>query len=534
MAGLAPYFLLGAFWSCVGLSLHRPDLDDYFYIPNVQYFLDNPLQLMDYAIHFLSNCAPPITSQTWGTSAPFEYTRAIPAHFIALPYTSIYYSWTLACAGFAIAGSYALFMRFFIDDKKNLFWCVFFICLVLSFMTETHRTPGNFALPRMYQGKAWLLTLAVPCYGHAVLTFLTFPRWRNWLYLFLMTICFTGMSSSSVFLLPVLLVLVSSSYCISFKTRLSSKTVGGLLLSLTYLVAYAIIVIMFSNFDVGVASPVNEGYPLTFGGHLGFLWKGRESYIILISVACLTFCALFMKIKQVKFFCLWYLFVIVAILNPLVAPFYISAVTSPNAYWRFFYILPTLPCLALALLHGCNYVCGRWKLNTRTQAWILPGVCLFVLLLAVAPGSASYLGQMKSEFFLLDKLPLDSMKHAQEIAATAPKGPMLAPLDLAGALLIRTSSFPQASIRESGMKLWYFKANKELGAALFNAARCLDGHDCRESDLRQAFELQCLKSIVVPSNLNDKQLLVNQMEKHNFTKKASVNGFDIYTKNYTE
>ena len=114
--------------------------------------------------------------------------------------------------------------------------------------------------------------------------------------------------------------------------------------------------------------------------------------------------------------------------RPWSAPILVEHVTTPNIYWRLFYLLP-FP-LSMGIAVGLlSERTGMLHSRARTVATACSGLALAVALGASSPTSIFQppLRFGRAEY----KLSRDHLEVARRIVEVAPPGPMLSPLDIA-------------------------------------------------------------------------------------------------------
>jgi hypothetical protein len=205
------------------LASHQPNMDDSYYIPNVVYYLAHPDKPMDFYIHFIDSGGEPFVSYHVGTSLPFEYAQGIVAYITRSHFLTVYYFLSPALFGGMIPLVWFYLISRFSFPSRAAVTGAFFICLSLILMGEQHRSFGNFAFNRIFQGKTVLLTVGLPLFCALTIDFFRSPSGRTWLYLFVVSVAGVGFSASGSVLIPllalVLAVACSFSYLPDMRTR---------------------------------------------------------------------------------------------------------------------------------------------------------------------------------------------------------------------------------------------------------------------------------------------------------------------------
>jgi len=98
--------------------------------------------------------------------------------------------------------------RFSFSGRATVFGA-FIICLSLLLMGEQHRSFGNFAFNRIFQGKTVLLTIGIPLFAGLTMDFFRKASLKRWLYLFVSSMALVGFSSCACMLVPLLAVVLA-------------------------------------------------------------------------------------------------------------------------------------------------------------------------------------------------------------------------------------------------------------------------------------------------------------------------------------
>ncbi len=192
--------------ACLTFTLvaHRPDADDSFYVNLAVSALDFPRQalssrdtmhtLLDAPIHFagyrVHSLEPLVAAISWVSG----FTPISTAHMV-LP------------AAFSLSA--AVIAARFLKLTAPKIWfpalVTWFLILVLN--GDTHRGYGNFGFVRIFQGKAVLVTCAIPLLITFATEYILRPSPKTWSVLALSVITVVGLSVNGVYLAPVVVVL---------------------------------------------------------------------------------------------------------------------------------------------------------------------------------------------------------------------------------------------------------------------------------------------------------------------------------------
>lgn len=458
------------------LASHRYDSDDSDYVPNMIYYMEHPKEAMDFKIHYLDSGGEPFVSYHISTSLPFERAQGIVAHMGRMNYLTVYYLLTPTLIGCMIPLVWFYFISRFSFPPHAAVTGAFFICLSLILMGEQHRSFGNFAFNRIFQGKAVLLAVGLPLFGALTIDFFRSPGKRKWLYLFAASMAMVGLSNSAAVLVPllaaVLAVACSLSYVPTMKARII--TIFKYLFTLVYPVLYAGSILLLSFGDVSGDSVVNQPWPVTFFGQAELVFAGPvvASFFIIGTISAIVL----VQKSERRFLITWAVLVIVLYLNPLVSPFIIKYVTSQNIYWRLFYLLP------FPLVLGLSGAAVASRLETVGARWrrvVLIGAGVLLL--------AGHLPSWSSSVFRHDtktKLALPGYKvwgldyGRQVLDLAPPPGTMLAAPLVSYSLPMLTSQYPQMCIRigAAGIRAFMSQRGPQIEAEhRIKASRFLGG-----------------------------------------------------------
>lgn len=335
------FFLISLGLACSAISLiaNRPDADDYYYVPNAVFYIQNRNALMGHEIHYLFSVEK-LVSFAWATSNPYEYVNALIAAGFRLDFLSVYYLIIPAISGFMIPIAIFLAIVHFSDDERSSIVGTLFTVFVLLLLGETHRTFGNFSFVRIFQGKSILLSLGVPLFVALSINYFKKPSLLSWTGLFFVSTALSGVSLSTVFILPALAFALSLAYMRVDIEKCKLQTFVFYFASLLYVMMVALYTFIFWRIDIDNTSPANRGWPTTFLGHAEFFinYHMPLTPLLMFGSTFLTF--LLLKGKRRKFLVTWMFVSIAVFLNPVTSSFLIENVTSANAYWRMFYVYP--------------------------------------------------------------------------------------------------------------------------------------------------------------------------------------------------
>lgn len=521
---------VGVLGAAISLFTHRPNPDDFYYVPNAVYHLQNSSSLMGFEVHFFESGGEKIKSLFWGTSVPYDYFRAAAAWGTGSGYLPMYYLWSAAACAFLIPISIFYLLTRFVEETKAAVFGTAFAVAILLLMGDTHRAPGNFAFTRAFQGKTLLLSAGVPLFSALTIDFYRDRTWFNWVFLFAACTGLLGATTSSAVLLPALgSVLTIGLLCADMHWSRIGDWALQYGTALAYIFAYAGIALVASYHEMGPGSPVNQGWPTTFWGHLALFiphesvasvniggtggpesLMGYLSYIsylkvpvTLLLVAFVTGMGLWVLTDRVRWFLGgWVGALFLLYLNPLVADLHIQNTTSPNIYWRLFYLYPTFLFAGIVGAYFQKKVTWNWKYT-----------CSFLVLLVI-PHFAGFGGSSISRYMSstpqLD-LPRQALQVSKVASRKAPPGPMLSPLPMSGIIPMVDNGHPQICIRRDGVRLWMKSpehAENRIGACQF-----VGGDGGEVSDLESVLGEGIVNSVLIGKGVLEGEVLEMMRDK---------------------
>lgn len=187
--------------ACLGVALivHRPDIDDAFYINLAVAAADAPSQPLMSGDTMLGISGLPMhmpahrihTYELW--NAALSYITGIP---------TIYCFHWIAAGLVALGVPLAHARLFRMLTPKHWVWAVAALVIVLLASGETHRSYGNFSFVRLWQGKAIYLFFFMPLVYAYGIRFALRPNVTSWALLGAAQIGALGCSSSAVWAAP--------------------------------------------------------------------------------------------------------------------------------------------------------------------------------------------------------------------------------------------------------------------------------------------------------------------------------------------
>lgn len=343
---IAGLFALGLVLGVISTMLNRPDTDDisYFHRALVQLGnLDKPLIVTDTL--YRSTCLPGMPSVQLISS--YEMLVAFAAHLLGADPLWLYHNGPAAMTAFLIPIVYYLvFREFGLSSRKSLLAVVGTI-IFLFLDGNLHRTYGNFAFVRLWQGKAIFLTLLLPYILRCCYRFFRRPSRENWALTLMTGICAVGLTSSGFFLVPIFVLASSTALFFSslptrstpvFRLALKAFVLN---LSSAYCVAILVALVLGlvpSGYDVRALNNVLREMTIgTWWQSLSMVWGKGWS---LVWYAMCMFLLPWMALKRIDalIVCSVSLVLVLVFFNPLLGPVWFHA--FHQIYWRLALLCP--------------------------------------------------------------------------------------------------------------------------------------------------------------------------------------------------
>jgi hypothetical protein len=421
---------------------HKPNIDDPSYVPNAVHYLTFPTDKMGNEIHFIYSSGKPILSVVALTSGPFEYAQSLFAFLFRLEYLTVYHILTVAFVGFTIPLTLYLLLSHYATDSVNAVIATFIFILFLLLFGDTIYSIGSFSFTRIFQGKVVLIAAGIPLFSALSLDYLSNPSLRRWSYLLIAATAFSGLSSTSFFMLPMLALSLGLAFVLSHPLRWQSLldyiSYGS---ALIYLLTYGLYASLSTVGYRESANPLSWRYPGDFMGSLQLFINPRFPLTPLATVISIILVVLIVKSSTRKFLLLWVTAIIILYTNPIVTPYWMKYVTSHYIYWRVFLLLPISSLLGSVLIS----ILEQFTDTSPYRKGLFVGlVTLLLITFNFIPGFPSIYQRGGGTIdFPREKVDEKDLTIARLIADQAPQGAMLAPPSIAGVTTMVEGGHPQ-------------------------------------------------------------------------------------------
>jgi hypothetical protein len=364
-------WLLAAACVVVALISHRPDADDAFYVNVAAAAADAPQQalLRFDTLHGVAGL--PLHLSVYRVTS-YELLNGAVAYVTGIPALYCFHWLSAACAALLVPLAYARLFRI-LTPRHWLASVATVICVLLA-VGETHRWYGNFALVRIWQGKAIALSVVLPLLYAYALRFAVRPNRRDWMLLAAAQIAAIGCSSSALWLAPASAVMTLCAAVRPSRQGLRVVCLGALASAYVLGAAW-----LFQSELKG-----STGMPSALGPSVGPQLRNAlvivlgDSRLLLVGVAALLTGGLFAAPGLARRFAVVLpLTALLGLLSPYTAGWVTASVTGPP-YWRSLWAVP-VPILLALILTSPLHLGGVARPLTRRLAW-LALLLAFVLL----------------------------------------------------------------------------------------------------------------------------------------------------------
>jgi hypothetical protein len=421
----------------LSVSLHefrRVGPDEYFYAVNPVYYLNHPAEPMNYTLRLFYSAQPPLKMVAFQTANAYEYIQALLAYWTGLSFATIFYVVFAALGGLLITIGIFLALSCFSNDTVGSLIGTCVSVSTLTMLAEANWTPGALSFVRVFEGKSVMMFAGLPLFAAFSLRYLTQRNPSNWLGLFALTVALTGISTSAIMLLPFLGTFFFFIHWFLFESRKTVKTffIHAVTFYSTYiyLVLFGVYVAWMDR--VSTASAITKPYATTFDGYIGSF---VSSTLPLTPIVLFIFSIIALALtrgKLRKFLFMWILAVPLFVYNSLAAK--LLLVFFRGVYFRFAYLYP-FP-LIVGISCAAMY---SWTARSKYRPLILFVFVLMVLATFMLPTSIF----RSNRFAWMPWYEYKEQVVARELVKVAPKGVMLAPFPISGAVTMLDPDYPQ-------------------------------------------------------------------------------------------
>jgi len=518
--------LAAALASAIALGVVRPDADDAYYLPRALFYLDNPHFPLSTVVRGLANTGVTYHAFVTSCSQPLEFFVASWAYWLNLSFITVYHVLVPFAAAVGIVLAWFLCLRCFVASETASAVGALALIIALICLGETHHSYGNFSLARIWQGKVIFFSLALPIFCAYSIKFLSTGNLRSWLMLSALAMASSGLVLSSLFILPFLALSLFVGWILVTRPGPRKLLATGLtyVSTLTYLVIIGLVIILAGWSDVGrLDVMMNERWPRDFVGHFGLFFGEVNSFTFVTVLATFLSTCYVVPREQRSFLVGWALSVLVFFLNPWTDTLLIEWITTPNTYWRLFFLLP------FPLTAGLLF--SRLFLGLKYPPLRALGVALLISTFYVSITHNWVPHVLRDLPFHLGALKVNGQEYhsARAIIDIAQEGPMLSAYPMSTTIPMLTTKYPQISVRGDVVATWGVLSNDaEMGTMRRNAWMFVTGTGVGEADFLRLVDAIHLQSIVIPKTLSDQRNLVSLLARRGFSDVRQVDRYLVF------
>jgi hypothetical protein len=366
----------------------------------------------------------------------------------------------------------------------------------------------------------------LPVFCAYSIKFLSTGNLRSWLVLSALAMASSGLVLSSLFILPFLAFSLFVGWILVTRPGPREILATGLtyVSTLTYLVIIGLVSIVAKWGDLRrLDVAMNERWPGDFAGHFGLFFGEVGSFTFITVLATFLIACFVVPRKQRSFLIGWTLSVLVFFLNPWTDTLLIEWITTPNTYWRLFFLLP-FPLTAGLLFSQLFLAVKRPPLRAL-------GVALLISTLYVSTTQNWVPHVLRDLPFHLGALKVNGQDYhsARAIIDIAREGPMLSAYPMSTTIPMLTSKYPQISVRGDVVATWGALSNDaEMGKMRRNAWLFVTGAGEGEADFVRLVDAVHLQSLVIRKRVSDQRNLVPLLARRGFPDVQQVDQYLVF------
>jgi hypothetical protein len=259
--------------------------------------------------------------------------------------------------------------------------------------------------------------------------------------------------------------------------------------SFAYLVLFAFFIASTDTIEKSVQ--INAAFPESFLGYLsGFVNSSFPITPLLVIFSSIAILFL-TKNKTRLYLVMWMVFAFLFALNPVSAQFLLKFFRG--IYFRLFYIFPFL--FNLGIIFSSLFDASQ-RISQTARSFLWSAICFIFVIASVLMPSSIFQGD---RFAMGSTIEDEDLKMAKSIVEVAPKGVMLAPYPLSGAINMIDSGYPQLISRNDNMTYLLGSQGREddLELRLETAAFLLGHRSSIETFMRLIDQYPEIHSIVI-------------------------------------
>lgn len=306
----------------------------------------------------------------------------------------------------------------------------------------THRGVAKFGLLRIWQGKVVLITVVAPLALAVTLDLLRGGRARDWLRLLVLGVAGVGLTTTSAFLLPILVGVAGGVYWLV--ERPPTPAWRSLLAALAVFAYPALCVLPFYRDLVGPKAIFADDVADNLHDILlGVYGRDLAPTVVTVLLALVSLMLLRRK-RLLAWFALWGAVMAVPLEWKPSADFIVQHITSRDALWRLAYAGPCLLVAAVGIGELTTVRVLRWLVPAALAGAAVGAVVLAVLLIAPSPYSTPDITFPE----IAPRAPAKELATCRKLLDALPPGTLLAPRELSVVLPMLSSRLRLTNFRE--------------------------------------------------------------------------------------
>jgi hypothetical protein len=402
------------------LAVSRSDMDDAFYVAIAAFASGNPSEPL-LALDPMHGEGTPMMQSPAYQFASFELMAGAIAYLLGIPAMDIMYKALPPL--WAVTSVFCVFLmaQEMMPKRWLLLGATALVLIVI--LGETHRACANFVFVRMFQGKAVYLSVIVPAIFYLTSRYLSARgTWGDLFLLGCTQIAGIGMTGFGIVAAPMAAItaLITN---IPIPGQVAKRKQWSVLILFAISVPYVIAIAVACYW--GYFSPAEEEpyqvWRTVFGPHQQYLVA-----ILLLAGPVLAHDTVLRRRLAIPPFLLFAVF-----LNPWLADYVSSYVTSPAVYWRVVWSFPVLIYLAASV---CLLIDRVFRRHGRSLSSAILGATVIGLLgLSLPFHTLRHQNSGLQWNFAKKKIPVDDYQAAEKaIRVNGKEGRLLAPEEISG------------------------------------------------------------------------------------------------------
>jgi hypothetical protein len=274
-----------------------------------------------------------------------------------------------------------------------------------------------------------------------------------------------------------------------------------------------------------------SGFPGSFSGQLALVFGDPPGPFLWVYGVALAVGWVSLGARKERAFLAGWTLAAIALLNPILFPIVTSHLTSYNAYWRLFYLLPALLAVGIAVAGLALWFGARRPTHHLLAVALLLGVA--ALGSVVEPfSSRAVFGRIPLAFGGY-KIDSDVQEDVRLILERAEPGAMLAPLHYSAVIPLFTTELPQVAVRGYMLRHTAIaNGEPELGESRMRAVRWVSGRASPGSarDMAALLAREELENVVVGARTAAQPQLLRLLRQYGFQRVLRQPRFSLFVR----